>query len=95
MNAKYRDFRHLIPFVIQIGLYVTPVAFSSKSIPANWRIWYSINPMAGIVDGFRWCLLNDTLYWPGLAMSIGITLFLLFNGLRFFRRMEKNFVDDI
>jgi lipopolysaccharide transport system permease protein len=95
LNVKYRDFRHLIPFVIQIGLYVTPVAFSSKSIPANWRIWYSINPMAGIVDGFRWCLLNDTLYWPGLAISIGITLFLLINGLRFFRRMEKNFVDDI
>jgi len=95
LNVKYRDFRHLIPFVIQVGLYVTPVAFSSKSIPAHWRIWYSINPMAGIVDGFRWCLLDDTLYWPGLIISIVITLFLLVAGLRYFRKMEKNFVDDI
>ena len=95
LNVKYRDFRHLIPFVIQIGLYVTPVAFSSKSIPANWRIWYSLNPMAGIVDGFRWSLLNDTLYWPGLLISIMITIILLFNGIRFFRKMELSFVDDI
>jgi lipopolysaccharide transport system permease protein len=95
LNVKYRDFRHLIPFVIQIGLYVTPVAFSSKSIPQNWRVWYSINPMAGIVDGFRWCLLNDTFYWQGFAISVAITVLLLINGLRFFSRMEKNFVDDI
>jgi lipopolysaccharide transport system permease protein len=95
LNVKYRDFRHLIPFVIQIGLYVTPVAFSSKNIPAHWRIWYSLNPMVGIVDGFRWTLLNDSLYWPGLVISIVITLFLLFYGIRFFRKMEKNFVDDI
>lgn len=95
LNVKYRDFRHLIPFVIQIGLYITPVAFSSKSIPANWRIWYSLNPMAGIVDGFRWCLLNDTLYWPGLTISVIITLLLLFTGVRYYRKVEKNFVDDI
>jgi lipopolysaccharide transport system permease protein len=95
LNVKYRDFRHLIPFVIQIGLYVTPVAFSSKSIPQQWRLLYSLNPMAGIVDGFRWTLLNDSLYWPGLVISIVITVVLLFFGLRFFRKMEKNFVDDI
>lgn len=95
LNVKYRDFRHLIPFVIQVGLYVTPVAFSSKSIPANWRIWYSLNPMVGIVDGFRWTLLHDTMYWPGLWLSVAITTLLLWNGIAYFRRTEKTFVDDI
>lgn len=95
LNVKYRDFRHLIAFAIQVGLYVTPVAFSSKSIPDTWRIWYAINPMVGIIDGFRWTLLNDSMYWQGLAISLAMTLLLLWRGLAYFRSTEKSFADDI
>jgi lipopolysaccharide transport system permease protein len=95
LNVKYRDFRHLITFVIQIGLYVTPVAFSSKSIPGSWRIWYALNPMAGIIDGFRWTLLHDSMYWQGLWLSIIITILLLWSGVAYFRKTEKTFADDI
>ena len=68
LNVKYRDFRYVIPFIVQLGLYVSPVGFSSSIIPERWRLLYSLNPMVGVIDGFRWCLLGgeSQLYLPGL-----------------------------
>jgi lipopolysaccharide transport system permease protein len=95
LNVKYRDFRYIIPFIIQIGLYITPVGFSSSIVPEKWRLWYSINPMVGIVDGFRWCILDEHLYLPGFILSTSIIGFFLFLGIWYFRRTEKSFADNI
>lgn len=97
LNVKYRDFRYVIPFIVQLGLYVSPVGFSSNIIPDQWRLFYSLNPMVGVIDGFRWCLLGgeSRLYWPGLALSLGVASFLLWLGVRQFRAMEKSFADLI
>jgi len=97
LNVKYRDFRYVTPFMVQMGLYVSPVGFSSNVIPDQWRLFYSLNPMVGVIDGFRWCLLGGAsrLYWPGLAMSLGIAALLLWLGIRQFRAMEKSFADLI
>jgi lipopolysaccharide transport system permease protein len=97
LNVKYRDFRYVIPFIVQLGLYVSPVGFSSNIIPDQWRLFYSINPMVGVIDGFRWCLLGgeSRLYWPGLVMSLGVAALLLWLGVRQFRKMEKSFADLI
>jgi lipopolysaccharide transport system permease protein len=97
LNVKYRDFRYVIPFIVQIGLYVSPVGFSSNVIPDQWRLFYSLNPMVGVIDGFRWCLLGgeSRLYWPGLAMSLGVAALLLWLGVRQFRKMENSFADLI
>jgi homopolymeric O-antigen transport system permease protein len=97
LNVKYRDFRYVIPFIVQFGLYVSPVGFSSSVVPEQWRLLYSLNPMVGVIDGFRWCILGGQsgLYQPGLAMSIGVTAFFLWFGIRRFRAMEKCFADLI
>jgi lipopolysaccharide transport system permease protein len=97
LNVKYRDFRYVIPFAVQLGVYVSPVGFSSSIIPEGWRLLYSLNPMVGVIDGFRWCLLGgeSQLYWPGLLLSLGITGFFLWFGIRQFRKMEKGFADII
>lgn len=96
LNVKYRDFRYIIPFIIQIGLYITPVGFSSSIVPDRWRLWYSLNPMVGVVDGFRWCILGEEeLYLPGFAISISIIIFFLFLGIWYFRKTEKSFADNI
>jgi lipopolysaccharide transport system permease protein len=97
LNVKYRDFRYVIPFVVQLGLYVSPVGFSSSVIPEQWRLLYSTNPMVGVIDGFRWCILGgqSELYMPGLWMSIGVTVFFLWLGIRQFRKMENSFADLI
>jgi lipopolysaccharide transport system permease protein len=97
LNVKYRDFRYVIPFMVQMGLYVSPVGFSSNLIPEQWRLLYSLNPMVGVIDGFRWCLLGgeSRLYLPGLALSIGVAAFFLWFGIRQFRKMEKSFADLI
>lgn len=97
LNVKYRDFRYIIPFVVQLGLYVSPVGFSSSVIPPQWRLLYSLNPMVGVIDGFRWCILGDAtaLYWPGLWLSIGVTVFFLWFGIRQFRKTERSFADLI
>ncbi len=95
LNVRYRDFRHLITFAIQVGLYITPVAFSGKSIPAAWRACYALNPMVGIIDGFRWTLLNDTMYWQGLWISLAVTTLMCWSGINYFRKTEKTFADDI
>lgn len=97
LNVKYRDFRYIIPFVIQFGLYVSPVGFSSSVIPDQWRLLYSANPMVAVIDGFRWCILGGEtpIYWPGFALGIGVTVVLTWIGVREFRRMEKTFADHI
>jgi lipopolysaccharide transport system permease protein len=97
LNVKYRDFRYIIPFMVQLGLYVSPVGFSSAVISDEWRLSYSVNPMVGVIDGFRWCLLGEesSLYWPGLWLSLVISSFLLWLGIRQFRKMEKSFADLI
>ena len=97
LNVKYRDFRYIIPFIVQLGLYVSPVGFSSSVIPDEWRLIYSINPVVGVIDGFRWAILGgeSTLYMPGFFLSWCIIAFFLWLGIRQFRRMEKNFADLI
>jgi lipopolysaccharide transport system permease protein len=97
LNVKYRDFRYIIPFIVQLGLYVSPVGFSSSIIPDRWRLAYSLNPMVGVIDGFRWCLLGgeSRLYLPGLGLSFCVTGFFLWLGIRQFRKMEKSFADLI
>jgi lipopolysaccharide transport system permease protein len=97
LNVKYRDFRYVIPFVVQFGLYVSPVGFSSSAVPEQWRLLYSLKPMVGVIDGFRWCILGgqSSLYLPGLLMSVAVTGFFLWFGVRQFRRTEKSFADLI
>jgi lipopolysaccharide transport system permease protein len=102
LNVKYRDFRYIIPFVVQIGLYVSPVVYSSgliysSQIPSWAKLAYSLNPMVSVIDGFRWSMLKEEtiLYWPGLLLSFGISILLLIAGIRYFRRTERNFADLI
>lgn len=97
LNVKYRDFRYIIPFVVQFGLYISPVGFSSKIVPDKWRLLYSINPMVGVIDGFRWCILggNSPIYRPGFILSIVLIIFFLWIGISRFRKMEKTFADII
>ena len=95
LNVKYRDFRFLVPFIVQFGLYVSPVGFSSSVVPEEWRLLYSLNPMVGVIDGFRWCLLGgqSSLYWPGFLISLGIVVLFLWIGIRNFRATERTFAD--
>lgn len=97
LNVKYRDFRYVVPFVVQFGLYISPVGFTSDLVPGNWRLLYSLNPMAGVIDGFRWCILgaDSALYWPGLVLSIVLSLAVFATGILFFRRQERDFADVI
>lgn len=97
LNVKYRDFRYVIPFIVQFGLYVSPVGFSSSVVPAQWRLLYSLNPIVGVIDGFRWCILRgqSELYWPGLAASVAVTAFFLWFGIHQFRKSERSFADMI
>ena len=97
LNIKYRDFRVVIPFLVQIGLYVSPVGFSSTVVPEDWRWLYSLNPLVGIIDGFRWCILGGEsgIYWPGFGISLVVVVFFLWLGVRRFRATERTFADLI
>jgi len=95
LNVRYRDFRFVIPFVIQFGLYVSPVGFSSSVVPEKWRLFYAINPMVGAIDGVRWSMFNTPMYWPGVLLSVITTVILLFGGYVVFRNMEREFADYI
>jgi lipopolysaccharide transport system permease protein len=97
LNVKYRDFRYVIPFVVQFGLYVSPVGFSSNVIPQDWRLLYNLNPLVGVIDGFRWCILGQgsALHFPGFALSLAIVAVFLWLGISRFRSMEKTFADLI
>jgi len=95
LNVKYRDFRYIIPFVLQFGLYVSPVGFSSAIIPMEWRLLYNLNPVAGIIDGFRWCILGgeSRLCTHGFLLSLAIIAIFLWFGIAQFRRTERSFAD--
>jgi len=97
LNVKYRDFRYIVPFIVQFGMYVSPVGFSSSVVPEKYRLLYSLNPMVGVIDGFRWCILGGqmNIYWPGFWLSMGIVAFFLWLGIYQFRKMEKTFADII
>jgi len=95
VNVKYRDFRYIIPFIIQFGLYITPVGFSSSVVGERWKFLYSLNPMVGVIDGFRWCILGDSMSLSSLLISLTTTLLFLILGLFYFRKMEKTFADNI
>jgi lipopolysaccharide transport system permease protein len=97
LTVKYRDFRYVIPFVVQIGLYVTPVGFSSGIVPKAFRLLYYCNPMAGVIDGVRWSVLRGqtSVYWEGVLMSFLVAFVLLWVGVNYFRRTEQAFADII
>lgn len=97
LAVRHRDVKHVLPFVVQIGLYVSPVGFSSSVVPEAWRLAYSLNPMVGVIDGFRWCLLGTeaSIYWPGFAVSAAVSIVLLVSGVAYFRRTERTFADTI
>ncbi len=97
LNVQYRDFRFIVPFIVQFGLYISPVGFSSSIVPEKWRFIYSLNPMAGVIDGFRWAILggNSQLYLPGFILSMVLVFLLLVSGIWYFRKMERTFADVI
>lgn len=97
LNVKYRDFRYIVPFIVQFGVYVSPVGYSTSLIPEHWRLAYAINPMVGVIDGFRWCLLGgqSPLNLPSLAISVAVAAGFLWFGIHQFRKFEKSFADLI
>jgi lipopolysaccharide transport system permease protein len=97
LNVEYRDFRYIVPFMVQFGLFVSPIAFSTSDVPAQWRVFYALNPMVGIIDGFRWSLLGGRvgLNPQTLAISAAVAAAVLMLGLWYFRRMEHGFADRI
>jgi lipopolysaccharide transport system permease protein len=97
LTVKYRDFRYVVPFIVQFGLYVSPVGFSSDQIPHDWRLLYSLNPMVGTIDGFRWAFFRgeSALWWPAVAMSVAVSSMLCLIGGWYFRRTERQFADVI
>jgi lipopolysaccharide transport system permease protein len=97
LNVKYRDFRYVVPFIVQLGMYISPVGFSSDVVPARWRLLYSLNPMVGVIDGFRWAVIGHgaQLYLPGLLLSVSLSAVLLWLGFWYFRKTERRFADVI
>jgi len=87
VNVRYRDFRYVIPFLVQFGLYASPVGFSSGVVPAPWRLVYALNPMVGVIDGFRWCLLGTPIDWRAVGVSLLVAAAMLWIGVAQFRRM--------
>jgi lipopolysaccharide transport system permease protein len=97
LMVRYRDFRFIVPFIVQFGLYVSPVGFSSSVVPEQWRLLYSLNPMVGVIDGFRWAILGGEhqLYWPGVLLSVVVTALITGVGVSYFRKTERTFADVI
>jgi lipopolysaccharide transport system permease protein len=97
LNVKYRDFRYVVPFIVQCGLYISPVGFSSDKVEEQWRLLYSLNPMVGVIDGFRWAILGQAaqIYWPGFLLSNSLVLLILVTGIRYFRHTERTLADII
>jgi lipopolysaccharide transport system permease protein len=100
LNVKYRDFRYIVPFIVQFGLYVSPVGFSSSVVFERFPQWswiYSLNPMVGVIDGFRWAILGaeSNLYLPGFTLSLGLVALLFVSGVWYFRKVERTFADVI
>jgi len=97
LNVRYRDFRYVVPFLVQFGLYISPVGFSSSIVPAKWHVLYFLNPMVGVIDGFRWALLGDAfpVNWTGFLLSAALVLGILVSGICYFRSMERSFADVV
>ena len=97
LNVKYRDFRHIVPFIVQFGFYISPVPYTSSIIPEKWRLLYSLNPMVSAIDGFRWALLGGRtqLYLPGFIVSLAVISLVLASGIWYFRKTERTFADVI
>ena len=97
LNAKYRDVKYIVPFLVQAGLYISPVGFLSSVVPERWRFWYHLNPLVGVIDGFRWAVLGPAFMpdWPGFALSMFIVVGMLVSGLFYFRKTERTFADVI
>jgi lipopolysaccharide transport system permease protein len=97
LNVKYRDFKYIVPFVVQFGMYISPVGFTSNNIPERLRLLYSLNPMVGVIDGFRWCIIGGEshIYLPGMLLSIGLIVGLLTFGIWYFRKIERTVADII
>jgi lipopolysaccharide transport system permease protein len=97
LMVEYRDFRFIVPFIVQFGLNLSPVGYISNIVPAKWRLLYSLNPMVGVIDGFRWCILGgeNKIYWPSLMVSLLMMVLLIVSGIWYFRRTERTFADMI
>ncbi len=97
LNVKHRDFGIMLPVAVQFGMYLSPVAYSSSLVPEKWRMFYFMNPMAGVVDGFRWAILggNSRIHWLGFSLSIALVIIIFISGIVYFRKTEKSFVDNI
>jgi lipopolysaccharide transport system permease protein len=97
LNVRYRDFNFVVPFIVQAGLYISPVGFVSSIVPEEWRLIYSLNPMVGVIEGFRWSLLGSqtALYWPSIIMSVIVSFTVLLLGFLVFRKTERTFADII
>lgn len=97
LNVKYRDFRYIVPFIVQFGLYISPVGFRSSIVPEKWRMLYSLNPMVGVIDGFRWAILGgkEAIFWPGFLLSTGLVVVIFWGSLFYFRQTERSFADVI
>lgn len=97
LNVRYRDFRFVVPFILQLGLYISPVGFLSSIVPEQWRLLYALNPMVGVIDGFRWAILRGRaeLFWPGILLSTLLSMLLLTSGLWYFRKTERVLADVI
>lgn len=97
LNVRYRDFRYIVPFIVQMGLYISPVGFSGSIVPEQWRLVYSLNPMVGVIDGFRWAIIGGDyqIYWPGFALSMLVVVLTLVMGHAYFRNTERSFADVI
>jgi lipopolysaccharide transport system permease protein len=96
LNVKYRDVRYIVPFITRIGMYVTPIGFLWQVlVPEKWRLVYHLNPLTGVIDGYRWCVLGDQFspWWPGFWLGIGLSAIVLGTGLLYFRQVEKTFAD--
>ncbi len=97
LNVKYRDFRYIVPFALQLGLYISPVGYDVSMVPEKYRLLYSLNPMVGIIEGFRWCIIGHSsgFNFISVSMSVFVSIFFLWIGIRQFRKMEKSFADII
>jgi lipopolysaccharide transport system permease protein len=97
LNVEYRDFRYVLPFIVQFGLYLSPVGFSSSIVPEQWRLLYSLNPMVGVIDGFRWAITGaeSMIYWPGFGVSLLLVILITLSGFWYFRKTERAFADVI
>lgn len=96
LNVEYRDFRYIVPFVLQLGIYVSPVGFSSAIVPQQWQLLYALNPMVGVIDGFRWAIIpGQPISWLAVMFSIALAVGLFTSGIWYFRKMERHFADVI